>query len=321
MQIDPSSPFSAVMFAYLQFLKREQGVSDHTLRAYQSDLGQFTIFLASSKSSAKPSTLSHLEVRAFMADLAREGMLPRSIARKIACLRGLYRFLQVEELVESNPLELIDLPEERRNLPKALSLPVIERLLAEPRRHLEELNARGEVSPVHIALAARDVAMLEVLYSSGLRAGELVALNVDDLRLNEGIVLVKHGKGDKERVALLGSFALQTLQDYSPYRRVLMERSKDPERLRALFLSFVGTRLTSRSLGRIVEGYAKALGLDFSPHALRHSFATHMLEGGADLREVQELLGHSSISTTQIYTKVTTELMREEYSKAHPRAK
>jgi integrase/recombinase XerC len=163
--------------------------------------------------------------------------------------------------------------------------------------------------------------MLEVLYSSGIRASELVGINLDDMHLKDGVVVIKHGKGDKERLALLGKFATETIATYLPLRAVLLARGEDdPDAAQALFLNDQGTRLSSRSLGRIVEGYAKAMHMDFSPHALRHSFATHLLEAGADLRDIQELLGHASISSTQIYTLVSPELLREEYRKAHPRS-
>jgi integrase/recombinase XerC len=316
------SPFGAIIAPFLTYMRDEKGCSVHTLRAYHSDLAQFTTFITEEKPGLTPQSLDHLVVRAYMAKLAAQGLTARSVARKVTALRRLYRYLVKEEIITSNPLDLVDIPKERRSLPKALSREVIEELLKMPRRHLEKLSDRYHNNPdLLVALAARDTAMLEVLYSSGIRASELVGINQDDMHLKDGVVVIKHGKGDKERLALLGKFATDTIATYLPLRAVLLARGgEDPDAVQALFLNDQGTRLSSRSLGRIVEGYAKAMHMDFSPHALRHSFATHLLEAGADLRDIQELLGHASISTTQIYTKVSPELLREEYRKAHPRS-
>jgi len=317
------SPFQSVIALFLTYMRDEKGCSVHTLRAYQSDLAQFTAFLAIEKPDVTPQSLDHLVVRAFMAKLAAQGLTARSVARKVTALRRLYRYLVREEIITSNPLDLVDIPKERRSLPKALSREVIDELLKMPKKHLEKLTSERNylnLDPL-VALAARDIAMLEVLYSSGIRASELIGINLDDMHLKDGVVMIKHGKGDKERLALLGKFATQTIADYLPLRAVLLARGgNDADAAQALFISDKGTRLSSRSLGRIVEGYAKDMHMDFSPHALRHSFATHLLEAGADLRDIQELLGHASISSTQIYTKVSPELLREEYRKAHPRA-
>jgi integrase/recombinase XerC len=322
VEIPSESPFQSVIAPFLTYMREEKGSSVHTLRAYASDLAQFITFLTEEKPGVTPQSLDHLVVRAYMAKLAAQGLTARSVARKVTALRRLYRYLVREEIIDSNPLDLVDIPKERRSLPKALSREVIEELLKMPRKHLEEISDRYRKNPDWVvALAARDTAMLEVLYSSGIRASELVGINLDDMHLKDGVIVIKHGKGNKERLALLGKFATDTINTYFPLRSVLLARGKgDADVAQALFISDRGTRFSSRDLGRIVERYARAMKMDFSPHALRHSFATHLLEAGADLRDIQELLGHASISTTQIYTKVSPELLREEYRKAHPRA-
>jgi integrase/recombinase XerC len=226
------------------------------------------------------------------------------VGRKLASIRSFYRFLVREGLLESNPLEGIATPKAEKRLPKFFSVDDIFRLMD---------AATGDKSAI-----ARDKAILELLYSSGLRVSELESLNLNELDLSEGMVKVM-GKGRKERMIPVGNKALEAVREYLKYRDSF-GRVRDEK---ALFLNCRGGRLTSRSVARIVDKYLRRAGVagHGSPHTLRHSFATHLLDAGADLRGIQELLGHASLSTTQKYTHITTDKLMEVYDKAHPRAK
>jgi integrase/recombinase XerC len=244
-------------------------------------------------------------VRAFIAWLTEQNYSRATIARRIASLRSLYRYLQRQQKVDRDPTDGLKGPKLDQNLPHFLSQEDIDNLLNAP---------QGET-----LMCLRDRAILETLYSAGLRVSELVALNQEYLDFNDGTAVVR-GKGKKERIALLGPQALKAVEAYLNERK--LQKSAKIKENPAIFLNKNGTRLTTRSVGRLLEKYIKLAGMDSrtTPHTLRHTFATHLLDAGADIRGVQELLGHSSLGTTQIYTHVTTTRLKESYQKAHPRA-
>jgi integrase/recombinase XerC len=280
-----------------------KGASPHTLRAYRADLLEHAVVLAD-LGVTDPAKTTPRHMRRYLARLDERGLARTSIQRKLSSVRGLYRFLVREGALEVHPATGLRQARRGRPLPKNLTEAEIEALLFAP----DVSTARGR----------RDRAIVEVMYSAGTRAAETVGLDVTDVDLAHGIARV-FGKGRKERIAPIGSHACRALEQYL----------RDPERPRplagherALFLSLAGERLTTRSLQRIVGALALAAGVRrATPHTLRHSFATHLLDRGADLRSVQELLGHAHLVTTQIYTHVSTEHLREAYEKAHPHAR
>jgi len=297
---------------FVFYLEHERNFSVHTVRCYATDLAHFAAFLLGDKASADAAMsdgfsdrlrrITPLDLRAYLGDLRRADYSRATIARKIATLRSFYKFLARQGEVPSNPVKVIRTPRQEKRLPKFLSPAEVERLLATP-------NGQD-------LLSLRDAAMLEVLYSSGIRVSELVGLNLEDVDTIGEVARVS-GKGRRQRLAPLGSFALRALNRY------LASRAKSAVRdTEAVFVNRHGARLSARSVRRKLAKYLAAAGLDphASPHTLRHSFATHMLERGADLRAVQEMLGHRSLSTTQIYTHVTASRLKEIYEAAHPRA-
>lgn len=292
---------------FLTHLHVERGASPHTLKSYREDLETFADYLSEEDGSCPdPTTLTTVELRSYLAALHDAGYAKTSIARKLASLRSFYRFAQREGWIESNPAKALRNPRKARKLPHFLSTTEIGKLLGAPASDK--------------AMGLRDRAILETLYSAGLRVSELVDLNDGDLDFDQGIVRVR-GKGRKERLAPLGSYALNALHAWLAKRHV---SDKEPQgRAAPVFVNRFGTRLTSRSVGRMLEKHLKQAGLDnrTSPHTLRHSFATHLLDSGADIRSVQELLGHKSLETTQIYTHVSTSNLKQAYEKAHPRAR
>ena len=291
---------------FLSHLHIERGSSPHTLKGYREDLETFAEYLSEDDGSCPdPMTLTSVELRSYLAALHDAGYAKTSIARKLASLRSFYRFAQREGWIDNNPAKALRNPRKARKLPHFLSTAEIGKLLGAP--------ASDKV------MGLRDRAILETLFSAGLRVSELVDLNDGDLDIDQGIVRGR-GKGRKERLAPLGSYALQALRAWLARRQV---SEKEPQGREApVFVNRFGTRLTSRSVGRMLEKHLKEAGLDnrTSPHTLRHSFATHLLDGGADIRSVQELLGHKSLVTTQIYTHLSTSNLRAAYEKAHPRA-
>jgi len=288
---------------FLYYLARERRYSEHTLRAYRKDLGMYEEFLRGRGLSVLDA--GPREVRGFLATLRVRGLARSSVARRVAAVRSFYRFMVRQGIIESNPTVALRTPRRERNLPLFLTVEEVERLL----------NAPDTSSWIGV----RDRAVLDVLYGAGLRVGELVALNDDDIDLRAEILCVR-GKGKKERLAPMGSCAAEALRHYLDVRgRGRFAHRKD----NATFVNArEGRRLTARSVRRIVQRYLNEAGLDgrLSPHALRHSFATHMLNNGADLRSVQELLGHEHLSTTQIYTHLLPEDLKAVYQRAHPRA-
>ncbi len=326
---------STIIHKFLDYLKFERRFSEHTAKCYGADLSQFSEFLkgasesdqlgaeliSSSPHHAEPATAVATQVnlkvdqlllsvqidsvRSYLGLLNEKQYSKATIARKLATLRSFYKFLVKRNHISSNPVISIRTPKQEKKLPRFLEYDEVKKLLSTP--------------PINTWLGARDRAILETLYSTGIRVSELVALNMDDIDFLGEVVHVR-GKGKKERIAPIGSSALQVIQHYMEYRNKRAQ-SNDNFDAKVLFVNKHGRRLSTRSVRRKMDKYLKISGLDpeISPHTLRHSFATHMLNNGADLRSVQELLGHQSLSTTQIYTHLTTTRLKEVYDNAHPR--
>jgi integrase/recombinase XerC len=292
---------------FLRHLALEKNSSAHTIKSYREDLTQALTFFRSKLGSENP-TLKQLStrlLRAHMAWLHEQGYAKSTVARRLAAVRSWCRFMRRQGMLESNPSEGLRGPRQDKKLPGFLSEAELGRLLDAP--------------AADTPFGLRDRAILETLYSAGLRVSELTGLDLESLDLVAGLITVR-GKGKRERLALLGPQSKSALKKWLEARDFLARlRTKAAT---AVFLNKNGTRLTSRSVGRLLEKYLPIAGLDSrsSPHTLRHSFATHLLDRGADIRGVQELLGHRSLATTQIYTHVTTTRLQESYQKAHPRA-
>ena len=298
--------FESSIARFLRYLKNERNASELTIKSYREDLTILNgYFIDTMGRSPDPGSISPLDLRGYVAALHEAGYAPTSISRRLASLRSFFKFAQREGLADSNPAKPLRNPRRQRKLPHFLSSDEIGMLLSAP--------------PTSQPMGQRDSAILETLYSAGLRVSELVGINLNDLDLEDGLVRVR-GKGKKERLAPLGSFAVKAMQNWL---RMRAPDKKEAGRDGAVFLNKFGKRLTTRSIGRMLEKYLKLTGLDLrtSPHTLRHSFATHLLNGGADIRSVQELLGHKSLVTTQIYTHVSTAGLKQAYEKAHPRAR
>ncbi len=292
---------------FLRYLRIERNASPLTLKSYGADLADLMQFFRSSEDRLPaPADISIGQLRAFVADLHQRGYARSTVARRLASLRSFFEYCRREKLVESNPARALRTPRQGRRLPHFLNTKQVAALLETPSKD----------QPAGL----RDRAILETLYSAGLRVSELVAMNLDDWDRDGNIVRVR-GKGRKERIAPIGRFAAASLSNWLEVRRPTPDIS--PAEQDAVFLNRFGRRLTARSVGRLLEKHIAAAGLDqlTSPHTLRHSFASHMLDGGADLRSVQELLGHKSLTTTQIYTHVSTRRLRETYERAHPHAR
>jgi len=329
---------SVIIQEFLNYLNFEKRFSEHTAKCYGADLSQFGQFLiaASMRSSQadEPVSLPPIsseqggpatalatqtntkvdqlflltdvnDVRAYLAFLNEKQYSKSTIARKLATLRSFYKFLVKRNQLDSNPVTVVRTPKQEKKLPRFLEYEEIKKLLETP--------------PMDSWLGARDRAILETLYSTGIRVSELVALNMDDMDFLGEVIHVR-GKGKKERIAPIGASALQTIQHYMEFRNKRAESNSNFDS-KVLFVNKHGRRLSTRSVRRKMDKYLRMAGLDpaISPHTLRHSFATHMLNNGADLRSVQELLGHQSLSTTQIYTHLTTKKLKEVYENAHPR--
>jgi integrase/recombinase XerC len=292
---------------FFRHLALERNASDHTVKSYREDLTQAIEFFTTKLGpDAQPHRLTARLVRSYMVWLHEQGYAKTTVSRRLAALRSWCRFLCRQGRLSVNPTDSIRGPRQDKKLPHFLSVEAILRLLDAP--------------DANDPMGLRDRAILETLYSAGLRVSELTGLNVDDLDLHDGVATVR-GKGRKERLVLLGPHALEALKRWLANREEI-GAGKNKEGAVPVFLNKNGTRLTSRSVGRLLEKYLRATGLDprTSPHSLRHSFATHMLDKGADIRSVQELLGHRSLATTQIYTHLTTQRLQDSYQKAHPRA-
>jgi integrase/recombinase XerC len=292
---------------FLRYLAVERNASELTIKSYREDLIDLADYLLEQLGKGtRPKDVTPRDLRGYVAALHEAGYARSSISRKLASLRSFYRFAQRQQIAESNPAKPLRNPRAQRKLPHFLTNDEIGKLLCAPQ--------------AHDLLGVRDQAILETIYSAGLRVSEVVGLNVGDVDFEECIARIR-GKGRKERLSPLGKYAIDALQHYLRQRTV---SSKEPTGREApVFVNRFGRRLTTRSVGRMLEKYIKLTGLDSrtSPHTLRHSFATHLLDRGADIRSVQELLGHKSLVTTQIYTHLSTANLREVYLKAHPRAR
>ena len=287
-----------------QFLRvlRERNASAHTIKAYAADLDSFTSYVG----SRDWKSIDHLAIRGFLSHLYQKGLSKTSVARALAAVRSLYRWLAQEGVVEQNPAKLVATPRLPKRLPR---VPTI-----------EEMNAVLDSDITEVAsFPERDQLLLELLYGCGIRSSEVTGINLDDIRVSTGAILIR-GKGKKQRYVPFGGSAAASLAAYLPARKQLLDElhRKTP----ALLTNQRGGRLTTRSVGRIVKKIAVAKGLspDVHPHTLRHAFGTHMLEEGADLRSIQEMLGHSSLATTQRYTHLNVTHLKEVYRRAHPRA-
>jgi len=288
---------------FIHYLSAEKNASPHTCRCYQRDLEEFEDFLKRARMSLSPEgaiemvKVDRLDIRKYLSFLHRKNK-KSSIARKLSTLRSFFKYMVKEQLTPSNPAKTVSTPKVEKFLPTTLTVDEAFRLMESP-------ATDGRL---------RDRAILELLYSSGLRVGELVGLNLNHLDLDLGIVKVM-GKGRKERIVPVGLKAVQALKAYLQERGIL--EGREP-----LFVNSRGGRLTDRSVGRLVKKYTKRSGIfrKVSPHSLRHSFATHLLDAGADIREIQEMLGHVSLSTTQRYTHLSLGHLMEVYDKAHPRS-
>nr|MDA8187221.1 site-specific tyrosine recombinase XerD [Dehalococcoidales bacterium] len=302
----------------------EKGFSPHTVAAYHNDLTQFLDFLVEAESRARAaavlvsagnvdsspnglewSSINKMRIISFIISLKEKQYASTTVARKVAAVKSFFHFLVAEGVIKNDPTENLDSPKVGKSLPHTLAVEEVDELLEQPSR-------------LSTPEALRDKAMLELLYATGMRVSELTSLNLDDINLASGYVRCL-GKGSKERIVPVGFQAVRAVEQYLEQGRPQIARRQSQN---ALFLNHRGERLTRQGFWLIVKAYAKQAGIStgITPHTLRHSFATHMLNSGADLRSVQELLGHANISTTQIYTHLTSERMREVYDQAHPRA-
>jgi integrase/recombinase XerD len=300
--------FEDLVLDFLSYLEFERGLSRNTLEAYRGDLLQLGRFLEEhhlSALDASPADIGDFLTQLATGDDDHRPASPATIHRKSACLRSFYRHLRREGLRESDPTATLSAPRRSRKLPQVLTRGEVEKLLSQPRG-----------TDPH---ALRDRALLEVLYAAGLRVSEATALDVDDVDLDDGVVRA-FGKGSRERLVPIGRSARRALGAWLVRGRPDLA---GPRAGPALFLNAQGSRLTRQGCWKILRHHARRAGLEgaVSPHVLRHSFATHLLAGGADVRSVQELLGHASLATTQVYTMVTAERLREVYLRAHPRAR
>lgn len=283
--------------SFIRYMETERGASEHTLRAYRKDLAAFYEYLGPGAEAVET-----VAIRGFVASQIKSGLAKSTAGRRLATIRSFFKFLHREGCVKSNPAKLVNAPRTPKLLPKFLTVDDAFALVERP----EGIGF----------LPVRDRAVLELLYSSGLRVSELSGLNQEDVNVREGLVKIR-GKGKKERIAPIGRKALDALKAYMIERVILKKKDK------ALFLNRSGKRLTDRGVRRIVVKYARSALIDgkIGPHTLRHTFATHLLQGGADLRVIQELLGHSSLSTTQKYTHLDIRHLMDIYDKAHPLSK
>jgi integrase/recombinase XerD len=307
--IESKSQMQESVDSFLNYMTVERGVSPNTLVAYRNDLSQLVDYLENTYSGGLMMDWGNVDDQVLTAYLLRLhdlGYSDTTRARKVASAKSLFGFLLDEGIIKQDPTENLSSPRVGRSLPEALSVEEVERLLT-------------AVSGGDTPELKRDQAMLELLYASGLRVTELVSLDIDDLDLEQGSVRC-FGKGAKERVIPIHQNAVTVLKEYISQARPLMANQRSGH---SLFLNRRGERLTRQGFWLILKGHAKRAGIEkkITPHTLRHSFATHLLRGGAPLRHVQELLGHASITTTQVYTHLTSEHVKSEYDKAHPRAR
>jgi integrase/recombinase XerD len=318
----PSEANSRVLSSFIDYLKVEKGLAALTVSAYSRDIGQFTAFLDSAKRTLLNARRD--DVRGFIQQLFSNSVDGRSVARKLSALRHLYRFLLLDKRIERDPTLNIPLPKQWKVLPKSLGRDEVDSMLASgvPSPHdgrgRPSLQARpAEKSRMNAALSLRNRAMLELFYAGALRVSEVVALKIEDVKLDMGYVLVR-GKGDKERIVPIGRSAQDALTAYIREARPALAAGKSSP---WLFIARGAKKITRQRVWQMVGAASEGTGRHASPHMLRHSCATHMVENGADLRTVQTILGHSDISTTQVYTHVALDRLKSVYAKHHPRAK
>lgn len=289
---------------FIDYLAVERGLAQNTLESYHRDLSSFTSYLKTLPRSTQLLDCKRADIMSFLYHLQTSGKANSTISRNLASLRSFYHFLLRESAIPVDPTSHVDTPKIEKRLPKVLSVTEVEKLLGGP----DGVTAPG----------SRDKAMLELLYATGIRVSELVSLKVADVNLSTGFLRCM-GKGSKERIIPIGSLAQQTLLHYLRFGRPQFVRASDSS---ALFLNHHGEPMSRQGFWKILKKYSRNAGIisEITPHTLRHSFATHLLERGADLRAVQEMLGHADISTTQIYTHVTRSRLKDVYASAHPRA-
>jgi integrase/recombinase XerD len=302
----PSEANSRLLSSFLDYLKIEKGLAPLTVSAYTTDIGQFAGFLEKRKRTV--SNARRNDVRDFIQQLFSNQVDGRSVGRKLSALRHLYRYLLLDKVIAHDPTLNIDSPKQWKVLPKSLARDEMESMLRSPRPASNRKEAE--------AIAARDRAMLEVFYAGALRVSEIIGVKLEDLKLDLGYVLVR-GKGDKERIVPLGRSAQDALTEYMIHSRSALAAGTSP----LLFCSRGGRKLTRQRVWQMVRRASVAAGRNASPHMLRHSCATHMVENGADLRTVQTILGHADIGTTQVYTHLALDRLKNVYQKHHPRAK
>lgn len=296
----------ATLSRFLAYLRVERNASPLTLKSYGEDLSTLVEYLSDDAGQTpSPEQITTQDLREYMAAVSEAGYAKSSIARRLASLRSFFRYCQREEIVQNNPAKPLRNPRRSRNLPHLLSSSELEKLFSTP--------------PADTPPGKRDRAILELTYSAGLRVSEVVGVNDNDLFWDDGSVRIR-GKGKKERLGMLGSHAIRAIRDWQSARVLAPELQGRPDA--PLFTNKFGRRLSTRSVERMLENHLKVSGLDIrtTPHSLRHSFATHLLDHGADIRSVQELLGHKSLVTTQIYTHVSSAGLQQVYERAHPRA-
>jgi integrase/recombinase XerD len=290
----------ALIDQFINYARLERGLSDNTIQAYSRDLTRFSRYLE--QHDLSPSTVSRAQIRAYFGSLNKT-LSTRSVARNISAAKSFFRFLTLQGHIQENPARLIETPRMSRKLPKILSIEEVDSLLAQP----DPSTPAG----------CRDRAMLELLYATGLRVSELIGLKILDVHLESGYLRTM-GKGSKERLVPIGEKAVAAVKAYLVDGRPQMVKGSNPP---VLFLNFRGRPLTRQGFWKIIKQYGRAAGIkkELTPHTIRHSFASHLLEAGADLRAVQVMLGHEDIATTQIYTHVTRKRLRELHTKYHPR--
>ncbi len=317
-------PLDDAVAGFVNYLEIERNASRHTIDAYIQDINQFIEYVRDPAEKQKPlkwSAVDRFEARGFLMEFQRCGSSPATTGRKLASLRSFFKYMEREGLISVNPFSGLRAPKKARMLPDVLSIDEIERLLDAPKKvyATSRKNSQKKEDALKSYFALRDQAILEVLYSTGARVSEVAGMTERDLDLLGGFVTVR-GKGKKERLCALGLPAARIVRKTLDKAETIWGKSR--KTVTPLFRNKRGEPITSRSIERMMKKYLVAANLssEFTPHALRHSFATHLLDAGADLRSVQELLGHASLSTTQIYTHITVERLKKVYREAHPHA-
>lgn len=309
--MDILDSMKALIEKYLKYLQVEKNASSHTIRAYSNDLNSFNEFLSESrdvKTDPTVESISRLDIRLWLGELSETDLQKSSISRKVAALRSFFKYCFRRGYIGKNPAHLLVVPKKQKTLPKTVTEPDIQRMLD----NISVDSAEGR----------QNKAILELFYSTGMRLSELAGLNTDDLNLNKGNVKVS-GKGNKQRIIPMGTSCIQSLKEHLSGREDLYGSRTGADARKALFLAAHGQRLYPRAIQRIVEKHLEQASevVQKSPHVLRHSFATHMLDNGADIRLIKEFLGHANLAATQVYTHTSVERLKNIYEQAHPRSK